>query len=103
MVRHSLLRKVIRVFGKNGHADIRCRSDDHLSARDNPVTDDENLTRLQETYPAWEVWIVRTTHEGIIWCARRQDNHKALMNADSPEHLAEYINEHEEHYGEAKA
>jgi len=28
---------------------------------------------------------------GPVWCARRRDDHRKVLNADSAEHLAEYL------------
>ena len=52
---------------------------------------DGALAQLQSDWPNWQIWIVRKLIGGTTWCARRRnDDHKAL-NADSPEHLAEYL------------
>ncbi|HEX9515283.1 MAG TPA: hypothetical protein VF940_03810 [Streptosporangiaceae bacterium] len=52
---------------------------------------DPALAQLQSDWPNWEVWIVRKVVGGPTWCARRRDDHKKLLNADSAEHLAEYL------------
>jgi len=52
---------------------------------------DDALARLQADWPNWEVWIVRKVIGGPTWCARRRDDHKKVLNAGSPEHLAEYL------------
>ena len=52
---------------------------------------DDALARLQADWPNWEVWIVRKVIGVPTWCARRRDDHKKVLNADSPEHLAEYL------------
>ena len=52
---------------------------------------DPALAQLQADWPNWEVWIVRKVIGGPTWCARRRDDHKKVLNADSAEHLAEYL------------
>jgi hypothetical protein len=62
---------------------------------------DEELTALREHWGAtWEIWIVPLTAGGETWCARRHDNHRKVLNAYAPEHLAEYLAEAEAHHGE---
>lgn len=49
---------------------------------------------LERDHPAWQVWTVRTwdgTAHRTVWCARRHDDQSRVVNADSPDHLAEYI------------
>ncbi len=57
----------------------------------NPTDDD--LAQLQADWPNWECWIVRKVIGGPTWCARRRDDHRTVLNADSAEHLAEYLEE----------
>jgi hypothetical protein len=52
---------------------------------------DDALARLQADWPNWEIWIVHRVIGGPVWCARRRDDHKRVLNADSAEHLAEYL------------
>ncbi len=52
---------------------------------------DVTLARMQADWPRWELWIVRRVVGGPVWCARRHDNHRLVLNADSPEHLAEAL------------
>jgi hypothetical protein len=52
---------------------------------------DDALAQLREDWPLWEVWIVYKVVDGPTWCARRHDDHKRVLNADSAEHLAEYL------------
>ncbi len=54
---------------------------------------DPALTRLQADWPNWEIWKVRRLYGGPVWCARRRDDHKTVLNADSAGHLAEYLEE----------
>ena len=49
------------------------------------------LAQLRADWPLWEFWIVRRLYGGLVWCARRHDDHKRVLNADSAEHLAEYL------------
>jgi hypothetical protein len=54
-------------------------------------TNDDALARLQSDWPRWEIWIVYKYIGGPTWCARLHDNHTKIINADSAEHLAEYL------------
>ncbi|MGE5132213.1 MAG: hypothetical protein ACM32E_04790 [Gemmatimonadota bacterium] len=51
----------------------------------------EALRRVQHSItPRWEAWTVTTTHQGIIWCARRLGD-GALTHGDHPGRLLEHI------------
>lgn len=52
---------------------------------------DAALAQLQADWPDWQIWIVHRHIGGPVWCARRRDDHKRVLNADSAEHLAEYL------------
>lgn len=55
------------------------------------LPEDEALRRVRHSIaPRWEAWTVTTTHQGIIWCARRLAD-GALTHADRPGHLLEHI------------
>lgn len=57
---------------------------------------DKALAALREQWgQRWEVWIVPLAAGGQTWCARRHDNHRKILNAHTPEHLAEYLAEAE--------
>ncbi len=49
------------------------------------------LARLREEWPAWQFWIVHRVIGGPVWCTRRHDDHKVVLNADSAEHLGDYF------------
>ncbi len=57
----------------------------------------EAVISLEARFPAWQVWYVPRAMGGTIWCARpwAKPDPKHVLNADSPEHLAEYIAEAE--------
>jgi len=38
-----------------------------------------------------QIWTVHRVVGGTVWCARRRDDHKKVLNTDSAEHLAEYL------------
>ena len=48
---------------------------------------DRIRAQLQERFPGWQVWWVKKTGKGYIWCARPNP----LINADTPEDLIEAI------------
>jgi hypothetical protein len=55
----------------------------------------EQRGKLSEQYgEQWQIWTVQYPR-GYVWCARRHDNHKIVLNADSPDELAEMISQHE--------
>jgi hypothetical protein len=64
------------------------------------TTADDALTALKARYcTRWEIWVVPLAAGDEAWCARRHDNHRKLLNAYAPGHLAEYIAEAEEPQG----
>ncbi len=60
----------------------------------NPI--DEASAQLGRDW-RWEIWIVPRAVGGPVWCARRRADRDAIparvLNADSPKHLAEYLEE----------
>jgi hypothetical protein len=52
---------------------------------------DRALAQLQSDWLRWEIWTVRKVIGGMTWCARRRDDHKRVLNADSAAELAEYL------------
>lgn len=56
---------------------------------------DPAFAQLQADWPNWEIWTVRRLVGGTVWCARRRDDHKRVLNADSAEHLADYLQDAE--------
>lgn len=55
---------------------------------------DEQAEELSVKFPKWQVWYVPLFVGGHAWCARRHDNHKIVLNASTPDELAEMINQH---------
>jgi hypothetical protein len=52
---------------------------------------DEALRRVRHSVtPRWQAWTVATSHEGIIWCARRLAD-GALTHGDTPARLLHHI------------
>ncbi len=62
-----------------------------------PNPTDEKIAELEREHPEWQVWVVQRVVGGPVWCARRHEDRDAVparvLNADSAEHLAEYLNE----------
>jgi hypothetical protein len=54
---------------------------------------DAIVARLEADWPRWQIWIVRRAVGGTIWCARRWDDERRVLNADSPEELVELLEE----------
>jgi hypothetical protein len=42
-------------------------------------------------WPEWEFWAVPRYIGGTVWCARRHDDHKKVLNAGSPQHLVDEL------------
>jgi hypothetical protein len=62
---------------------------------------DKALAALRKQWgERWEVWVVHRVYGGPLWCARRHDNHRKVINADTPEHLSEYLAEAEADHGD---
>jgi hypothetical protein len=49
------------------------------------------VAALERDHPDWHVWIVPKAVGGYIWCAYRRDDERQVLNADSPDELAEYL------------
>ena len=45
------------------------------------------VARLEADWPRWQIWAVPRAVGGTNWCARRWDDEKQVLNADSPEEL----------------
>jgi hypothetical protein len=48
---------------------------------------DAELDRLKAAYPGWNIWYVPRVIGHTVWCAQPLP----LINTDSPEHLAQEI------------
>jgi hypothetical protein len=56
----------------------------------------EDLGELRAKYgDQWEIWVVYRVYGGPVWCARRHDDHRHVLNASSPMELEDDINEAE--------
>jgi hypothetical protein len=49
------------------------------------------VARLEADFPDWQVWYVPRALGGTTWCARRWDSTGRVLNAGSPDELAEYL------------
>jgi hypothetical protein len=56
-----------------------------------PVPEQETITALEADWPNWQVWTVHRYIGGTLWCARRWDDHKRVLNAESAEELTGYL------------
>lgn len=54
-------------------------------------TTDEQVAELAAEWPSWEFWIVHRYIGGPLYCARRRDSHRKVLNADTPAQLTEYL------------
>jgi len=53
----------------------------------NPHEHDDRLRDLRDRFPGWRIWYVPCYGKGLTWCAQPLPH----LEADSAEHLAEYI------------
>jgi hypothetical protein len=51
---------------------------------------DAIVAELERRWPKWQVWYVPRVVGGIVWCARRCDDERHVLNAGSPK-LTEYL------------
>jgi len=51
----------------------------------------EIVAALERDWPRWQVWVVQRAVGGQTWCARRWDDEKTVLNADSPDELEEQL------------
>ena len=52
---------------------------------------DEIVAELEAEWPLWQIWVVRRAVGGTIWCARRWDDERHVLNAASPDELADML------------
>jgi hypothetical protein len=52
---------------------------------------DETIAQLERDWPAWFFWTVPRLVGYTVWCCRRRDDPTVILNADTPEHLAEAL------------
>jgi hypothetical protein len=52
---------------------------------------DAIVAQLEADWPHWQIWIVRRVYGGPVWCARRWDDEKRVLNAGSPDELVERL------------
>ncbi len=55
------------------------------------LTTNEIISRLEVNWPRWQIWVVQRVVGGPVWCARRWDDEKQLLNAGSADELVEYL------------
>jgi hypothetical protein len=49
------------------------------------------VSKLEAEWPSWQIWYVPKAIGGMIWCARRWGDETHVLNADSPDGLAELL------------
>ncbi|HUY51692.1 MAG TPA: hypothetical protein VMV92_39325 [Streptosporangiaceae bacterium] len=57
---------------------------------ENPTTN-EIIKHLEADWPRWQIWVVHRVVGGPVWCARRWDDEKQVLNAASARELVEYL------------
>ena len=58
---------------------------------------DEIVARLEADWPRWQIWTVPRAVGGTIWCARRWDDEKRVLNASSADELVEQLEDEAGH------
>jgi hypothetical protein len=48
---------------------------------------DEIVAALERDWSNWQIWVIHKAVGGITWCARRWDDEKHVLNADSADEL----------------
>jgi hypothetical protein len=51
----------------------------------------ESVAKLEADWPDWQIWAVPRVVGGTIWCARRRDDPRRVLNASSPDELAGHL------------
>lgn len=51
------------------------------------------VAALEADWPRWQVWVVHRVVGGTVWCARRWDDERQVLNAASPDELVQYLEE----------
>ena len=54
-------------------------------------TADQAVAALRERWPDWQIWYVPRAIGGLLWCARLHNDHKTVINAESPDELEEQL------------
>jgi hypothetical protein len=54
---------------------------------------DAIVAALERDWPNYQVWVVHRVYGGPVWCARRWDDERRVLNASSPEELVECLEE----------
>jgi hypothetical protein len=52
---------------------------------------EEIIAAFEREWPKWQIWVVHRVVGGPVWCARRWDDEKHVLNAGSPDELAEQL------------
>ena len=52
---------------------------------------DEMLARLKADWPHWQIWTILRVVGGTMWCARRWDGTGPILNADTADELAQFL------------
>ena len=56
-----------------------------------PNPTDATVAELERDWPKWQIWVVYQYIGGIVWCARRWDDEKHVLNAASAQALVEQL------------
>ena len=46
---------------------------------------DAIVAALERDWPGWQIWVVPRVYGGPVWCARRWDDERRVLNASSPD------------------
>jgi hypothetical protein len=60
-----------------------------VPAMENPTN--AIVAALERDWPGWQVWVIHKAVGGTIWCARRWDDERNVLNADSADELTELL------------
>jgi hypothetical protein len=48
---------------------------------------DQQLAQLRRVHPGWDIWYVPRLYQSTVWCARREGEQIATVEAEDPELL----------------
>jgi hypothetical protein len=51
------------------------------------------VAALEHDWPDWQIWVIHKAVGGTIWCARRWDDERNVLNADSADELTDLLEE----------
>jgi hypothetical protein len=51
----------------------------------------EVIIAMERKFPRWQIWVVPRVDGGTLWCGRKWDDEKQVLNAGSPGELEQAL------------